>query len=90
VGITDFYLPGHLNVYPVPADQLLHVEYTYSEAANLFLDIFDSNGRKILEKQYPNLTELIETLDVSGLTNGIYYLRLHSDEQQLTRQIIIY
>jgi hypothetical protein len=66
------------------------VEYTYSEAVNLFLDIFDSNGRKVLEREYPDLTELMETLDVSGLTNGIYYLRLRSDEQQLTRQIVIY
>jgi hypothetical protein len=90
VGISDLYLPGHLNVYPVPADQLLHVEYTYSEAVNLFLDIFDSNGRKVLERAYPNLTELMETLDVSGLTNGMYFLRLRSDEQQLTRQIVIY
>jgi len=89
-GIEDFVLPGKLNIYPVPASQFLHIEYSYVNAMSLQLEIYDSNGRKILERQFPNAMEIRETLDITGISDGVYYLRLRSDDQMLTRKIIIY
>jgi len=89
-GIEDFFLPGELKVYPVPSSQFLHIEYSYEEANHLVLDIFDSNGRKILMKQFSNVMEFTETLNVTGMAKGIYYLRLRSDEQELNRKITIH
>ena len=57
---------------------------------SLLLEIYDSNGRKILERQFPNAMEIRETLDITGISDGVYYLRLRSDDQMLTRKIIIY
>ncbi|TFH19552.1 MAG: T9SS type A sorting domain-containing protein, partial [Bacteroidia bacterium] len=67
-----------------------NIEYRYQETETLFLDIFDSVGRKILMKQYSNVSEIRETIDVTGMAQGIYYLRLRSNQQQLLRQIVIY
>ncbi|MCK4750295.1 MAG: T9SS type A sorting domain-containing protein, partial [Bacteroidales bacterium] len=89
-GIEDIILPGELKVYPVPASRFLNIEYRYNEAESLFLDIFDSLGRKILIKQFSNATEITETVDVTGMAKGVYYLRLRSDERQLIRQITIH
>jgi len=89
-GIEDRFLPGKLDIYPVPASRFLHVDYSYSVAENLHLEIYDSNGRKILAMQFSNAREITETLDISGITGGVYFLRLRSDEKLLTRKIIIY
>jgi hypothetical protein len=89
-GIEDRFLPGILNVYPVPADQFLTVEYSYSKVETLYLDLFDSLGRKILIKQFANVMEIRETIDVNDLAKGMYYLRLRSGERQLQRQIVIH
>jgi hypothetical protein len=88
--IVDRFLPGELSVYPVPADQFLTIEYMYSEVETLYLDLFDSLGRKILVKQFANVMEIRETIDVSGMAQGMYYLRLRSGERQLKRQIVIH
>ena len=88
--VEDPYLPGELMVYPVPASQFLHVEYRYQEAETLYLELFDASGRHILIRPFQNVMEVNETLDVSGMSAGFYYLRLRSEAQVLTRKISIY
>jgi len=88
--IVDRFLPGELSVYPIPADQFLVIEYMYSEVETLYLDLFDSLGRNIFIKQFANVMEIRETIDVSGMARGMYYLRLRSGERQLQRQIVIH
>jgi len=89
-GIVDPVLPGELLVYPVPADLNLNVEYRYQDAETLYLEIFDSAGRKVHIQHFSQVTEITETIDVSGMTHGMYYLRLRSDQKQLLRKIVIY
>jgi Secretion system C-terminal sorting domain len=89
-GIYDHRLPGEFKVYPVPADQFLHIDYRYTEAETLYLDIYDTGGRKIHQKQFSNVMEISETLDVNRMAPGMYYLRLRSDKRQLQRQIVIH
>ncbi|MCP4311974.1 MAG: T9SS type A sorting domain-containing protein [Bacteroidetes bacterium] len=89
-GMEDLFLPGELKVYPVPSSRQLHIEYRNDAAENLVLDIFDSMGRKILIKQFSGVREITETVDVTVLSGGVYFLRLRSENQSLVRQIIIH
>lgn len=89
-GIKDILLPGELKVFPVPTSRFLHIEYRYEKRESLTLDLYDSSGRKILIKQYADVMEISETIDVSKMAQGVYYLRLHSNERQLARQIAIH
>jgi hypothetical protein len=50
-GIADFRLPGELKVFPVPSSRFLTIEYSYPEAYDLFLEIYNSSGRKILIRE---------------------------------------
>jgi hypothetical protein len=89
-GIHDFILPGELSVYPIPASRYLHVEYSYAETENLILELYDSNGRIILNREFSNVKELTETIDVGEIARGMYYLRLRSDEKEVSRLIALY
>ncbi len=88
--VEDHQLPGDLSIYPVPASRYLHVEYSYAEAENLILDLYDSNGRIVLNREFSNVKEFTETIDVGDIARGMYYLRLRSDEKELTRLITLY
>ncbi len=88
--IEDLLLPGDLKVYPVPASRYLHVEYSYAKTENLILDLFDSNGRIVFNRQFTNVKEFTETIDVGDIARGMYYLRLRSDEQELTKLITLF
>jgi archaellum component FlaG (FlaF/FlaG flagellin family) len=89
-GVEDHQLPGDLSVYPIPASRYLHVEYSYAEAEDLVLDLYDSNGRIVLNRQFSNVKEFTETIDVGDIARGVYYLRLRSDEKEVTRLITLY
>lgn len=88
-GIEGRLLPGDLEVYPVPSDQFLNIEYRNSGAGYLVLELFDPLGRKIFMKQFTNTTEITETINTAGMASGMYYLRLRSDKQQLLRPVVI-
>ena len=87
--VEDRNLPGEFRVYPIPADLYLNIEYRYEETGTLFLDIFDASGRKILVKKFAYVMEIRETIDVSGMARGIYFIRLRSGHRQLLKQIVI-
>lgn len=89
-GMHDYLLPGELSVYPIPASRYLHVEYSYAEAEDLILDLYDSNGRIVLNRQFSNVKEFTETIDVGEIARGMYYLRLRSHEKEVSRLITLY
>ncbi|MBA7569077.1 hypothetical protein ES708_10814 [subsurface metagenome] len=88
-GIGDYRLPGKLKVYPIPTDNMLYIDYRSPESEHLFLDIFDARGRKILVKEYRQVNEIMESINVSGMCEGLYFLKLRSGQRQIIRQIVI-
>jgi hypothetical protein len=52
------------------------------------VELFDLNGRKLLEKYFPAGNETME-IDVSGLVNGVYYCRLIVEENNTIKKLII-
>jgi hypothetical protein len=89
-GLEGMMLSGTLKIYPVPASQFLHIEYSGEKAEDLYLSLFDSSGRTVLQRKYNHKKEIMETLELNGLTRGVYHLRLHSGERHLIRRIAIH
>ena len=52
------------------------------------IEIFDLNGRKLLEKQIPKGTEEM-TVDVSRLKSGVYFCRVQTENGSVTKKLII-
>ena len=59
--------------YPSPATDVLNINVAGVENASL-LEVIDASGRLVLSQGIGNKTTLA-TLDVSGLTNGLYSVR---------------
>ena len=71
------------NIYPIPATNNLTIEAQNNEVTSL--ELMDVTGKLILEREFTQST----SLDVSQISDGIYFLNLKTDEVELTKQIII-
>ena len=70
-----------INVFPNPAQNVLNItgiEY------NTYIGFYDNNGRIMKEvNANPN-----ESIDISSLPDGIYYLRILYGEKYIVKRLI--
>jgi hypothetical protein len=70
------------NIYPNPANNFLDVETAFKDCS---VTIFDNTGKLILkEKTVRNKTRL----DLSGFSNGMYFIQMQSEEKILSKKFI--
>lgn len=75
-------------VYPNPGSEVIYIDLDKSYD---FIDVhvFDLGGRLLLEKHYRGKPTAHETIDVSALAPGNYYLHVRTKEGKKSRQILI-
>jgi hypothetical protein len=73
-----------VDVYPNPANTLLNVRV--SEAANIVL--MDMNGKSVLF-EISTAADQKEEINVSGLSDGMYLLKVYNDEFVTFRKVIV-
>jgi hypothetical protein len=85
VGITQYEFAEMLHVYPNPASSQINVVASL-EAPYANLELVNYLGEIILKKQ---IAGNIAMLDVSTLNNGIYLLKIHLENNVITKPVII-
>ncbi|TSJ39942.1 choice-of-anchor I family protein [Fluviicola chungangensis] len=82
LGLDENQVPEY-TIYPNPASNTVFVETT---ATNSEAVIYASNGQVLFTQQNTGATF---TLDVSGLAEGMYWLKVSSSEGSVTKQLLI-
>jgi ligand-binding sensor domain-containing protein len=75
---------NHLNLYPNPVQNVLHINLSGKTGE---LQVFDISGKCLLQKQ---ITENESSVDVSCLENGIYFVKVIYDKKIFTEKIVKY
>lgn len=83
-GNSEVQMPQAPNVYPVPANDVLHIELPANTASGR-LDIMDISGRTLLNQA---LVSASATVDISQLAPGLYLLRVTRPEGTSTSRFI--
>ncbi len=68
-------LSGSVTVFPNPSTELLYVELKDIRAKEIHLSIYSADAREITKQKFNNLNQQL-SINVSKLTNGIYFLKL--------------
>jgi hypothetical protein len=71
-----------VSIYPNPVEAILTIE-TSADLTNKIATVFDMNGKRVLNQKLTT-----NTLDVSRLESGIYFLRLESEGRSIKRKFI--
>ncbi len=74
---------------PVSSTQDVSIDLAFSTEFSGFLTLLNNNGQRLLEKPILNRFNHSTKLDISGLSSGIYYLRLSNHEGVSTRKLVI-
>jgi hypothetical protein len=80
LGIDDEVLAKTLNLYPNPVTDLLHIN---SEIPLSKVEIYSILGKKVKE-----FKSGLYSVPMNNLSNGIYYVRILSDNGSTTRKLI--
>lgn len=75
-------------VYPNPAVSIINLQSLIFSQQPSVIEIYDLNGRKLIEKHIPAGSEVTE-IDVSQLKNGIYFCTISAQEKSATQKLII-
>lgn len=88
VGVEQELEILEFEIYPNPAAEKFQVTGYGFQVEDATIELYDLNGRKLLEKPFPARTENTE-IDVSHLKNGVYFCRLVTKKYIATKKLII-
>ena len=71
-----------LSIYPNPTSNLLYIEANQTDISAI--EIFNLQGKRVMQVSVANLTEV----DVSQLTNGMYFLKVSTSDGELTKKFV--
>ncbi|AZA86171.1 T9SS C-terminal target domain-containing protein [Chryseobacterium shandongense] len=85
LGTNENELSSEIKVYPIPASERVFIEGI--KGKNTTVDITSPEGRKVLESAK---IESDNSLNISGIAAGVYFLHINSDNQKsYSKKIII-
>ncbi|MCO5260826.1 MAG: T9SS type A sorting domain-containing protein [Crocinitomicaceae bacterium] len=80
-----------VSVFPNPATDKAEVSFNLNAASNVTINVVDVNGKVVSTNSLNNLTVGANTasLNVAGLSTGVYSVVVKSDESTVTRKLVI-
>ncbi|PWH82168.1 alginate lyase [Algibacter marinivivus] len=87
LSVSEFDLQNKILFYPVPTSDILNIK-SISNSSLDKVQVYTLDGRKVIEKQLHNTTNKT-SLDTSSLVNGAYIVNLSSDNQVVSKMIVI-
>jgi hypothetical protein len=80
---------GSINVYPNPARSIVNINYTLSQSETVSFEVYNMVGNKVMDSYsgYQGAGQNTQQLNISGLADGMYLLRVLAGETQVIRKI---
>ena len=82
-------LSASINLYPNPARGILNLEVKNMDKEDLSVDIVNLNGQVIFSKRFNNTGQLVNKIDVSNYSKGIYFVKVKNANELKVGKIII-
>jgi len=78
------------NIFPNPASDFINLETELDKSQNVTIELISSSGMKVLTQNLL-VSDGFSTnrISVSDLTSGVYYIRLSTEDDVLTRKISV-
>ena len=89
VSAEELAFENAIELYPNPAKEITSVQFTFAETMDLQISLTNSLGQIIQDIQRANVQAGTVDLDLQGLTNGVYFVKLSNGEQQTTRRLVV-
>lgn len=79
-----------INLYPVPSKETITISFEYFESKTALITVINSTGKYVLSKDIKNIDRFhIDTINLSKLPKGIYFLNIQYGNKSFAKKIII-
>lgn len=78
--------PNYIYVYPNPSSNFIGFKSNLTASSGLHVKIINSIGQIVVEK---TLLDFNETIDISSIASGIYFVEMKTDDVVVTQKIFI-
>lgn len=80
---TNFKTIKDVKIYPNPTSDYINIEYNSLQYKLLKVDVVDMQGKRIIQKEEPNISQL----DIRGLPSAIYIINCYFEHKVYTQKI---
>jgi hypothetical protein len=80
--------PNDVLVYPNPAIHQSNILVELAQASDVTIRIFDGAGRLVMEEQGYHQESFVHSLDLKGLSSGIYHVLVQINHQVISRRLV--
>ena len=88
LGLNSFENDYQISFFPNPTKDSLHINMGNLQVDNYNLVVTDINGKNVIDKSVAN-PKLIETVNVEGLSKGMYLVTMTSGDKKISKKIVI-
>jgi len=78
---------SNIKVYPNPTKDILTIEFYNNNAVEIQLT--NVHGNSVMNRTNKNIGEQLESFNLSGLSKGIYFLFLKSENKTESRKVVV-
>ena len=82
-------MSANINLYPNPARGILNLEVKNMDKEDLSMEIVNLNGQVIFQQQLNPTGQLVNKIDVSNYSKGIYFVKVQNAKEIKVGKIII-
>ncbi len=83
IGLNEFADNPYLNIFPNPANESFSLNTTLATG---IVSIYNTNGQQVYTTRF---TEPITNINVATFTSGIYFVKVKSDNNSITRKLVV-
>jgi hypothetical protein len=80
---------SNINVFPVPANDILNIEFEAVGVTDLQISIHDSRGRVVHSTNYSEVGSEMQQIDISSMRAGIYTLAITDGATKVISRVVI-
>ncbi len=80
---------NNLNIYPNPATQTVHISFDANNNDDVQIKMFDMGGREVFNQTYEAVQNFEQTIQLSHLSRGVYFVKIHNGNQNATQKLIL-
>jgi hypothetical protein len=91
LGINDGTLETSLNIFPNPASNSATVQFALSTEENVSVNVLNAVGQSLMQQELGTLAARAHnhTLDVTSLSNGLYFVEIKAGNSTVTRKFSV-
>ncbi|MGI9192470.1 MAG: T9SS type A sorting domain-containing protein, partial [Chitinophagaceae bacterium] len=80
---------GNISVYPNPATDLINLSMNLNAASSVVsFELVDMTGKVVMTETRKNISTLNRQININGLANGTYLLKVQTDKGVYTEKVV--